>query len=127
VYLGEFFAARGRFAEALPIAERAFTLTPWYPRSVGIYAGLLVRLGQPDRGKELIQTLGSGKTYGASGGLAIFHLCCGEIDLSAEWCEKAIEERDPMSQVALQSPISEPLRASPRWPKLAALMNLPAA
>ena len=25
----------------------------------------------------------------------------------------------------LQSSIGEPLRASPRWPKLAALMNLP--
>jgi hypothetical protein len=30
-----------------------------------------------------------------------------------------------MGMVALQSPLFEPLHASPRWPKLAAMMNLP--
>lgn len=124
VFLAEFYAARGRFAEALPIAEKAFTLTPWYPPGVGIYAGLLAQLGQPDRGKELIQKLGSGETYGASRGWAIFHLCCGEIDLAADWCEKVIAERDPQGTLTLQTPIFEPLRTSPRWPKLAAMMNL---
>jgi eukaryotic-like serine/threonine-protein kinase len=127
VFLAEFYAARGRFAEALPIAEKAFSLTPWYPPSVGIYAGLLVREGQPDRGKELIRKLGSGEAYGASAGWAIFHLCCGEIDPAADWFEKVIEERDPLGAQVLQTPLGEPLRASPRWPKLAALMNLPAA
>jgi len=126
VFLAEFYAARGRFAEALPIAEKAFTLTPWYPSSVGIYAGLLARLGQPDRGQELIQKLGSGETFGASTGRAIFHTCCGEMDLAADWCEKAIAERDPQGSQTLQTPLFEPLRASPRWPKLAALMNLQA-
>jgi len=126
VFLAELYAARGRFAEALPIAEKAFTLTPWYPSSVGIYAGLLTRLGQPDRGQELIQKLGSGETFGASTGRAIFHTCCGEIDLAADWCEKAIAERDPQGSQTLQTPLFEPVRASTRWPKLAALMNLPA-
>ncbi len=127
VFLAEFYAARGRFAEALPIAEKAFSLAPWYPPSVGIYAGLLVRLGQPDRGGELVQKLGSGEAYGASLGWAIFHTCCDDIDRAADWYEKAIEERDPVSAQALQSAIGEAVRASPRWPKLAALMNLPAA
>jgi eukaryotic-like serine/threonine-protein kinase len=127
IFLAEFYAARGRFTEALPIAEKAFTLTPWYPPSVGIYAGLLARLGQPDRGKELIEKLGSGEIYGASGGWAIFHICCGEIDLAADWSEKAIAERDPIGTLTLQTPLFEPLRASARWPKLAALMNLPVA
>ena len=124
-YLAEFYAARGRFAEALPIAEKAFSLAPWYPPTVGIYAGVLARLGQADRGKELIQKLGSGEAYGASAGWAIFHVCCGEIDLAADWSEKAIAERDPIGTLTLQTRIFEPLRASPRWPKLAALMNLP--
>jgi hypothetical protein len=34
-------------------------------------------------------------------------------------------ERHPMVTPTLQSAIAEPLRASPRWPRLAALMNLP--
>jgi serine/threonine-protein kinase len=124
-YLAEHYVILRMFAEALPFAERAFSLAPWYTPSVGVYAGLLVRMGEPDRGKQIVQRLGSGEAYGAPTGLATFHTCCGEIDLAADWIEKAIEERHPMILPFLQSAIAEPLRASPRWPKLAALMNLP--
>jgi len=126
-YFAEFFAARGMFSEALPLAEKAFTLAPWNAPSVGVYAGLLVRTGQPDRGKEIVQRLGSGEAYGASAGWVLFHICCGEIDLAADWFEKAIEERYSLALILLQSGIGEPLRASSRWPKLAAMMNLPEA
>ena len=120
----DLYAARQMFAEALPFAEKAFSLAPWYAPSVGVYGGLLVRMGEPNRGKEVVQRLGSGEAYGASKGLALFHTCCGEIDLAADWFEKAIEERDSMVVAFLQGAIGEPLRTSPRWPKLAALMNL---
>jgi hypothetical protein len=86
------------FEEAFPLAEKAFGLAPMDAPSVGIYAGLLVRLGP----------------------------CCGEIDLAADWYEKAIEERDSLVTSTVNSAIGEPLRSRPRWPKLAALMNLPA-
>jgi hypothetical protein len=69
--------------------------------------------------------LGSGEAYGAPKGLAIFHICCGEIDLAADWAAKAIEERDSMVALFLRSLMGKPLRASPHWPKLAAMMNLP--
>ena len=36
VFLAELYAARGRFTEGLPSAERAFSLAPWYPPCVGI-------------------------------------------------------------------------------------------
>jgi tetratricopeptide (TPR) repeat protein len=127
VYLAELYAGRGMFEEALPVAEKAFTITPWYAPSVGIYAGVLVRTGQAGRGKELAQKLGSGEIYGTSMGWAIFHTCCNEIDLAADWYEKAIEERDSLVNSTLQAAIGEPVRASARWPKLAALMNLPVA
>ena len=123
-YLAELYAARQMFVEALPFAERAHSLGPWSLPSVGLYGGLLVRLGEQDRGREIIQKLGAGEMYGASAGLAIYHICCGEIDLAAEWFEKAIEERFPLVPQFLQNAIGEPLRASPRWPKLAAMMNL---
>jgi len=126
-YFAEQCAARGRFAEALPLVEKAFSLAPWNAPSVGVYAGMLVRTGQRDRGKEIAQKLGSGETYGASAGWALFHTCCGEIDLAADWFEKAIEERYSLVLTTLQSAISEPVRASTSWPKLAALMKLPAS
>jgi hypothetical protein len=83
-------------------------------------------MGEQGRGKELIQTLGSGKAYGASLGWAYFHMLCGEIDLAADWFEKSIEERHPIAAAVMQAWTGEPLRASRHWPKLAALMNLPA-
>ncbi len=123
-FLAEIHAARQMFVEALPFAEKAFSLAPWYTPSVGLYAALLVRAGDQDRGMELIRKLSSGVAYGAATGMAVFHTCCGEIELAADWFEKAIEERYSLVPPSLQSAIGEPLRASPRWPKLAALMNL---
>jgi eukaryotic-like serine/threonine-protein kinase len=122
--LASHYCARRMFVEALPFAEKAFSLAPWYTPSVGIYAGLFFRLDEPDRGREIIQKLGASEIYGASTGLALFHICCGEIDLAADWYEKAIEERYSSVVYWLQSATAEPLRTSPRWPKLAALMNL---
>jgi hypothetical protein len=49
---------------------------------------------------------------------------CEDIDQAADWYEKAIEERDSKVATYLQSAIGEPVCNSPRWPKLAALMNL---
>jgi serine/threonine protein kinase/Tfp pilus assembly protein PilF len=119
------YAARRMFVEALPFAEKAYSLAPWLPSATGMYAGLLTRTGEQNRGKELVQRLGSGQVYGTPIGLAIFHACCGEFDLGADSFEKAIEERYPGLARWLQGSIFEPLRASPRWPKLTAMMNLP--
>ncbi|HUG73354.1 MAG TPA: tetratricopeptide repeat protein, partial [Steroidobacteraceae bacterium] len=123
-YLADLHAARGQFSEALPPAERAFSLAPWYAPSAGIYAGVLVRMGEAERGTEVAQTLGASKAYGAAKGLAIFHTVCGNIDLAAGFYEEAIEERDSFVVAFLQGAIGEPLRASRHWPRLAALMNL---
>jgi hypothetical protein len=71
--------------------------------------------------------LGHGERYGAAMGLAMFHIRCGNLELAADWFEKAIEERNTTVAVYLQSATGAPLRATPRWLKLAALMNLPAA
>ncbi|MGB6782172.1 MAG: protein kinase [Terracidiphilus sp.] len=126
LFFADLYAARQQFAEALPLSEEAFSLAPWYAPAVGVYAGALVRMGKPDQGKEIVQRLGSGEVYGTSMGLALFHTCCGGIDRAADWAEKAIEERDSLAATYLQSAIGEPLRASPRWPALRQMMNLPA-
>ncbi len=121
------YAARRMFIEALPFAEKMYSLAPWNAPSTGALAGLLIGTGEQRRGKELIQRLGSGQDYGAPFALVIFHTYCGEIDLAADWFEKAIEERYPGLNLWVQGAAGEPLRASPRWPKLAAMMNLPEA
>jgi serine/threonine-protein kinase len=124
-YLAQLYVARGMYAEALPIAEKAFALAPWVPPCVGTYAGALALTGQEEQARELMKKLGPVEKYGVSAGWAIFHTCCGEIDLAADWYEKAIEERDSLVGQTLQGYFCEPVRASARWPKLAAMMNLP--
>ncbi len=126
-YLAGLYLFRQKYAEALAFIEKAFALAPRFAPAVGLYAALLVRMGEPDRGREILKALGAGEAYGASRGLAHFHSLCGDIDAAADWCERAIEERDPSILVFLQSKSGETLRASPRWPGLAALMKLPTA
>jgi TolB-like protein/tetratricopeptide (TPR) repeat protein/predicted Ser/Thr protein kinase len=126
-FRAEFYTVHRMFAEALPFAEKAHSIAPWYSINTGALAALLMRTGEQGRGKEILQSLRSGQTYATPMGLAVFHLYCGELDSAADWFEKAIEERYPGVAQWLQFAIAEPLRASPRWPKLAALMNLPDA
>jgi tetratricopeptide (TPR) repeat protein len=124
-FLADLYTARQMYTQGLACAEKAFSVAPWDAASAGVYAGLLVRTGEPDRGREIVRALGAGEAYGASRGLAIFHTICGDIDLAADWYERAIEERDSFVVAFLQSAIGEPVRNSPRWSRLAALMNLP--
>jgi serine/threonine-protein kinase len=124
-YLAFDYAARQMFAEALPLSEKSFSLAPRYQPTVGVFAGVLVRMGQPDRAREVLATLGPDGTYGVSLSRALFHTCCDEIDLAADWYGKAIEERDARVLLFVQSAIGESIRRSPRWPGLAAMANLP--
>ncbi len=74
----------------------------------------------------MIRTLGAGEAYGASRALALFYILCGDMGAAADCYERAIKERDPNIPYALQGKLMEPVRASAHWPRLAALMNLPA-
>jgi TolB-like protein len=125
--LADLHAARESFPEALSFAETAFSLAPWHSLSVGVYAGLLVRMGQSDRGNQVLQALRQDGKYDAAMGMAIFHSHCGNIDLAADWFEKAIAERYSLVATFLQGTTGKAVRASARWPRLAALMNLPVA
>jgi serine/threonine-protein kinase len=125
--LANILAARQMFNEALTYADKAYSIAPWFAWSVGTYAGLLARTSEGDRGLELVQGLRSGELHDAQIAWMIFHCYRDEIELAVEWAEKAVEARHPEIPYALQGVIGEPLRASPFWPKLAAMMNLPAA
>jgi tetratricopeptide (TPR) repeat protein len=123
--LGLIHLSRGRIAEALAAAERAYSLASWSSRAIGWLAGVLVLSGDRDRAQGLLDNLGSGQAYGTPHGLATFHLLCSDIDRAADWMEKAIEERDPSVPVSLRRGYAQPLRSSRHWPKLAKPINLP--
>jgi serine/threonine-protein kinase len=112
--------------EALAAAERAYELASWNPRIIGLLAGSLVRADERGRAETLIGHIqdAPGRLIAPSG-MALYHLICSEIEAAGDWFEKAIETRDPSLVTWLRSPLAKPLRASPRWPKIAAMMKLP--
>jgi len=123
--LASSYVARDMMAEALPVAEMTFRTAPWYPPGVGVYAGVLTRSGNRERGHEIVRSLGPRERYGVPIGWALFHATCGDLDSAAEWFARAIEERYSMVGAFLHSAICGPLRSSRHWLPLARLMNLP--
>jgi serine/threonine-protein kinase len=127
VHLSANYEARGMHADALAYAERAYALAPWYKEGIGVLGGLLARAGDRSRAEDLAEALRPGQAYGAPRAIAMFHLLCSEIDASADWIEKALEQRDVLVMETITAfPFAKALRSSSRWPKLARMMNLPA-
>jgi tetratricopeptide (TPR) repeat protein len=111
---------QGRLTEALPLAERGYSLAPWNGHAGAALAAVLRRTGDTHRAEEVLQPLRNApEAYGAPRGLASFHLMCGEIDQAADWVEKSVQQRDPYSVSSFNH------RLGARWPALAKMMNLP--
>jgi eukaryotic-like serine/threonine-protein kinase len=123
--LVEAYQAKGLFERALTAAEQAYAVAPWNGNIVGIFGGLLAQAGQAARGDEIMEALGEARTNPFA--RVFFHVLRSEIDLAADWYERAIEQRELFALICAPASIVAPLRDSLRWPRLARLMNLSAA
>jgi tetratricopeptide (TPR) repeat protein len=125
LWLAAFYLVNGRVDEALRFAERGYSLVPSHRGVIGQIAGICKRAGDAQRSEALLQTLGSGSEYGNWVGFFSFHMACGELEQAAVWLEKAIEQRDTRAPWILPHLYGPGFTASPRWPRLAKMMNLP--
>ena len=82
------------FAEALPFAEKSYLLAPHLPHSASILAGLRLRTGDETGAEKMIEKLGPGTAFGIPRAFAFFHIIAGQTEEAADWCERAIEQRD---------------------------------
>jgi TolB-like protein/Tfp pilus assembly protein PilF/predicted Ser/Thr protein kinase len=121
--LGQAYLASGRPRQAVTAFKRAHQAAPWNAIPLGLLAGTLFQLGEKDRAAELIRQMGD--TPLPIWGRALYHLHVSELDAALDWYEKMIEHREPFAVLFARSPLIEPLRQHPRWPKIAAMMNLP--
>jgi TolB-like protein/predicted Ser/Thr protein kinase/Tfp pilus assembly protein PilF len=121
--LGQAYLASGRPRQAVTAFKRAHQAAPWNAAPRGILAGTLFQLGEKERAAELIREMGD--TPLPVWGRVLYHLLASELDAAADWYEKMIEHREPFAVLFARSPLTEPLRQSPRWQKIAARMNLP--
>ncbi len=121
--LAEAYLAMKLPDQALAAAERAYHLAPWQTSNLGLLAGLLVQAREKTRAAELVSQLDA--TPGAAFGRVLYHMICSDMDASADWYEKAIQQRELFAIIFASAPMTQDLRATPRWPKLAKMMNLP--
>jgi eukaryotic-like serine/threonine-protein kinase len=122
----EIQASRGELPEALSSAGKARQLAPWNSSVAGLLAGILNRSGKRERAEELLAELKDGPLkHSAADGMVWYHLVCSDIDAAAEWLQKAVEQRQSILITNRRCVLMKPLRASPRWPALAKMMNLP--
>jgi TolB-like protein/Tfp pilus assembly protein PilF len=120
--LGRAYLASGRLEQAVAAFQRAHRAAPGHALPLGLLAGSLARLGDKDQAAALIGQMGDAPL--PVWGRVLYHLVSGEIDAAADWFETMIELREPFAVVYVRSPIVGPLRESPRWRKLAEIMNL---
>jgi eukaryotic-like serine/threonine-protein kinase len=120
-------AQRGDLEEAVQLARKSHSLAPWFLPVVATFAGVLMRTGDASEAATILRKLGDGQAYGAPLAFVIYYLLCTQIDLAADWTEKAIEQRDAALTSYLQLPLFKELRRSSRWPTLAKMLNLPDA
>jgi TolB-like protein/Flp pilus assembly protein TadD/predicted Ser/Thr protein kinase len=124
IALAHFF--QGKLAEARECAQEAFRRTPLNPLAAGLLAGILKRSGENEHAEKLLTTLRGLSWPGMTQlGMIIYHVVSSEIDAAIDWYEQAIEQRQPIAPKCAAAGFFRPLRESPRWPRLARMMNLP--
>jgi len=115
---------RGELDEARALTEKAYTLAPYVPNAIGVMAGMLCRAGDTARAEKLIRKLPF-DAFGAPRALATYYWMRGDLNATADWIEKAIDQRDPGALVMLRLWYGRDLRSTPRWAGLMRKLNLP--
>jgi hypothetical protein len=111
---------QGKMADARHTAEEVFRTASFDALNTGLFAGLLARAGEQDRSAQVLAEMTGAITIG----MMMFHLVKGDIDAAINWYQKDIELRRPNAAMIAFAGFLEPLRASPRWPAVASMMNL---
>lgn len=118
-------AALGEWTQALDLSEAAHAVAP-LPRVTGLLAGLVQRSGDRERAEALLGEMRAQDRFDAPLGMAVYHWALGEFDREADWLEQSIERRDPIVAMLIRFWYGVELRATPRWARLLAKLNLPA-
>jgi eukaryotic-like serine/threonine-protein kinase len=118
--LGMLHARLGQHPEARQCAEKAFSVAPWSPYTIGLLAGTMMNAGETKEAEALLANLDG--SYKEASALACFHLVRGDIDRAVEWAGEAIERNTAIISVIIR-PFEPVLRQSPGWPGLLQKMN----
>ena len=97
-----------------------FRIAPYDALNTGMLSGLLACAGETGRAEEILARMSGAITMGRM----MHHMVCGQIEEALDWYQKDIELRRPNAPMIAFAGWLKPLRASPRWPAVARMMNL---
>jgi serine/threonine-protein kinase len=125
--LGALLASKGLYREALPMIEKAASLSHGAAWSLAYLGYLHARLGRPQQARDVLQQLAamSQRRYTPALAFAVVYLGLQQNDAAMEWLEKAYEERFNRLAYLRRETIWDPLSSDPRFQDLVRRIGLP--
>src|SRR5438105_254406 len=116
-YLGTVFIAQGRPGEAIPVLEKALSVSERSPALVGFLVRAYASAGRRADALRLLAELKRRSQAGYVGPAAFVHayLGLGEYDEVFGWFEQAFQEQSTMLQSLKVLPLYDPVREDPRF------------
>ena len=119
-YLGTVLIAQGRPGEAIPVLEKALSVSERSPALVGFLVRAYASAGRRADALRLLAELKRRSQAGYVGPAAFVHayLGLGEYDEVFGWFEQAFQEQSTMLQSLKVLPLYDPVREDPRFKDL---------
>lgn len=119
-YLGFSLIAKGEPGEAIPVLEKAVSITDRSPGVIGVLIRAYARAGRREDALHLLDELKQRrqKGYVPAGAFVNAYLGLGEKDQTFAWLERAYQEQSNILQFLKVHPYFDPIRGDPRFADL---------
>ena len=119
-YMGFTLIAKGKPEEAIPVLEKAVSLTDRAPGAIGVLIRAYASAGRHDEALKLLAELKkrSAKGYVPTGAFVNAYLGLGNKEQGFVWLDGACEEQSNILQFLKVHPFFDPIRDDPRFKSL---------
>lgn len=125
-FLGQTYAAKGMYVEAIAAYQEAIKLGDDLGLSTEIHLGAAYAMaGQPEKARVILKRLQTSKEYVSPGLLPILYAVLDEREEAFASLERAYAEHDPQLQYLGLYPGFDPIRSDPRFQDLLRRVGLP--
>jgi len=125
-YLGFALVANNQPADAIPVLERAISISNGSPAATGVLIRAYAHAGRRGDALRLLAELQKRKKAGyvPAGAFVNAYLGLGETDQAFAWLEQAYKEQSNILQFLKVHPYFDPIRADPRFVDLVRRVGL---
>ncbi len=118
--LGFALIANNQPADAIPVLEKALSLSPGSPAVTGVLIRAYAHAGRRGDALELLEQLKRRKNVGyiPAGAFVNAYLGLGDTDQAFYWLEQAYKEQSNILQYLKTHPFFDPIRGDPRFADL---------